>query len=241
MLGKLFSEGTAAPSAQLPLSFKMSAERSLRLSTAAGFVALPTWRHLSHHIRRYPRDLRAHVQRILLAQDAALPDYLEGSVLDLFLALGSSGALLKAHVMRLCGDAISADTRQLLQDMPDNNFNDAHRTAWIKGSVLATGDSRQLHKLLVPSQRTEVEHRYESLQAEIQDCLEYGQIERAQALLEQALTGGQATPELEQELLAIYQHTRNKVGLEQFALALNAQGTELSAAWISALQASADW
>ena len=72
MLGKLFSGGAELPSAQLPLSFKMSAERSLRLSAGDGFEALPTWRYLSHHIRRYPHDLRAHMQRILLAQNNEL-------------------------------------------------------------------------------------------------------------------------------------------------------------------------
>ena len=89
MLGKLFSGGTPVPSAQLPLSFRMSAERSLRLSADAGFEALPSWRYLSHHIRRYPHDLKAHVQRILLAQSDDLGDCVEGSVLDLFLALGN--------------------------------------------------------------------------------------------------------------------------------------------------------
>lgn len=240
MLGKLFSGGATAPSAQLPLSFKMSAERSLRLSMDAGFEALPTWRHLSHHIRRYPHDLRAHMQRILLAHDNELGDCLGGSVLDLFLALGNSGDMLKAHVMRLCADDMSDETRKLLQNMLDNGFADEHRTAWVNGSMLATGDSYKPHKLLTP-QRIEVEQSYASLQAEIQDCLEYGQIERAQELLEQAMMDGQATPELEQELVGIYRHTRNKEGLEKFALALNTGGTELSEYWINALHESVNW
>lgn len=240
MLGKLFSGGTAVPSAQLPLSFRMPAERSLRLSAEAGFEALPAWRHLSHHIRRYPHDLRAHMQRILLAQNSDLGHCLDGSVLDLFLALGNSGDMLKAHVMRLCADDMGDETKQLLQDMLDNGFADEHRTAWVNGSMLATGDSRKPQKLLTP-QRVEVEQNYATLQAEVQDCLEYGQIDRAQELLEQAMMDGQATPELEQELLGIYRHTRNKEGLEKFAIALNGSGAELPEYWINALHESVNW
>ena len=148
--------------------------------------------------------------------------------------------MLKAHVMRLCVDDIGDDTKQLLQDMLDNGSADEHRTVWVNGSMLATGESRKPHKLLT-LQRVEVEQNYSSLQAEIQDCLEYGQIERAQELLEKAIMGGQATPELEQELLGIYRHTRNKEGLEEFSLALNTGGTELSEHWINALHESVNW
>ncbi len=229
-----------APSAQLPLSFKMSAEHSLRLSAEAGFEALPTWRYLSHHIRRYPHDLRAHLQRILIAQNGELNNCLDGSVLDLFLALGNSGDMLKAHVIRLCADDINDETKSLLQDIMDNGFADEHGAAWVNGSMLATGDSRKPHKLLT-LQRVEVEQNYDSLQAEIQDCLEYGQIELAQELLEKAVMSGQSTPELEQELLVIYRHTRNREGLEKFAVAINTNGTELSEYWINTLHESVNW
>lgn len=242
MLGKLFSGGEVSPSAHIPLSFKMPAERALRLSPEAGYEALPVWRYLSHHIRRYPHDLRAHMQRILLAKSSAntLDDCLDGSVLDLFLALGSAGETLKARVLELCADEMNAETHALLKTMLAEGATPDQGTAWVNGSMLATGDSSTPQKLLT-LQRTEEVRDYSSLQAEIQDCLEYGQLERAQALLEQAVTSGQSTPELEQELLVIYRHTRNKTGLEKFAVALSAGGTELSEQWMDALHESVNW
>lgn len=240
MLGKLFSGEAVTSSAQLPLSFKMQAERSLRLSQESGYDAPAVWRYLSHHIRRYPHDLRAHMQRIFLAKNGELVNCLEGSVLDLFLALGNAGDMLKTRVLDLCADDISSETGQLLKGMLEGGLNAEKSTPWLNGSMLATGESNRPHKLLT-QQRSEVPQNYDNLQAEIQDCLEYGQVDLAQELLEKAILAGQATPELEQELLTVYQHTRNREGLEKFAVTLNAGGTELSESWINALHESATW
>ncbi|MGB0845272.1 MAG: hypothetical protein ACPGSM_01060 [Thiolinea sp.] len=218
----------------------MSAERALRLSPELGYDPLPAWQYLSRHVRRYPYDLRAHVQRILLAKDDGLGDRLEGSLLDLFLALDNSGQMLRTRVLDICTDDLGDETKTLFQDMLENGTATKQSTPWLNGSTLATGESSKPLKLLT-LQRVESSQSYSSLQAEIQDCLEYGQIEIAQELLETEILAGRATPELEQELLTIYQHTRNRDGLEAFAVAWNATGTELSEDWLNALKEAGNW
>ena len=240
MLGKLFSGDGITHSAQIPLSFRLTAERALRLSPANNNEALEIWQHLSHHVRRYPHDLRAHVQRILLAQSPTLNDRLEGSLLDLFLALGNAGHMLKERVLGLCAEDINEETKQLLAGWGGENSNADQNARWINGSVLASGQRSTQHKLITQL-RVESEQSYSSLQAEIQDCLEYGQIDIAQELLENEVLEGRATPELEQELLIIYQHTRNGERLAEIAGSIVTSGVELPAYWAEALDEAKNW
>lgn len=240
MLGKLFSGGETPLTAQVPLSFRVSAERSLRLSSEDGYETLDTWHHLSHHVRRYPHDLRAHIQRILLAQSDSLSDRLDGSLMDLFLALGNSGQMLKKRMLDLCDGHIQEETSVLLNDWLDNGLEAGQSAPWVNGSMLTTGESRVKHKLITQI-RNESANNYTSILAEIQDCLEYGQIDIAQELLEKEILDGRGTPELEQELLTIYQHTRNKEGLESLTGAIKASGSELSQNWANALHEATNW
>ena len=79
MLGKLFTGKNSNELPAVPMGFQLEQERSLYLS--GHYPARRSWRHLSHHVSRYPHDLRAHTQRILLAQETELHDQLEGSLL----------------------------------------------------------------------------------------------------------------------------------------------------------------
>ncbi|CAA6821539.1 MAG: Unknown protein [uncultured Thiotrichaceae bacterium] len=244
MLGKLLSGRTASSSAQIPLSFKVTGMRELRFDTLSENEAsvdsgLEIWRLLSHQIRRNPYDLRAHTQRILLTQHEGLQDRTSGSLLDLFLALGNSGLMLRTRMLDICRDQLDEETVDLFDTWLQEGAED-QAGGWMSGSMLSTGEIARGSKLL-KQQRSVVESQYTDVLAEIQDHIEYGQIDLAQTLLESEILEGRATAELEQELLAVYQHTRNSSQLEAMSNALIDAGVELSETWQDARVRAENW
>ncbi|HPY38918.1 MAG TPA: hypothetical protein PLM98_00255 [Thiolinea sp.] len=236
MLEKIFPGGSAA-SVALPLAFRMPDEKNLRL--APNYDALQTWRFLSHQIRRYPLDLRAHVQRILLTHQEGLTDRIEGSLMDLYLALGTeAGLTLKQSMLEQCTPYLSTEAVQFFKQLQTEGANQGLDREWRLGSVLATGENNVHHPLIRVERPVEVS-RYTSILEEAQACLEYGQIDIAQELLEKEILAGHNDPAIEQELLNIYQYTRNKDKLTQLTAQLVAAGLEPSDTW-KAHQSEAD-
>ncbi len=243
MLGKLLS-GRTASSAHVPLSFKVTGMRELRFDTLSENETgvdsgLEIWRLLSHQIRRNPYDLRAHTQRILLTQHEDLHDRTSGSLLDLFLALGSSGLMLRTRMLDLCRDQLDEETVGLFDAWLKEGVEE-QAGGWMSGSMLSTGEIARGSKLL-KQQRSVAESQYTDVLAEIQDHIEYGQIDLAQTLLESEILEGRATADLEQELLAVYQHTRNSSQLEVISNALIDAGVELSESWQDARVRAENW
>lgn len=244
MLGNLFPTETVS-SAHVPLPFRVASARQLRLSVLivngsdAGNEQLQLWRFLSHHIRRYPYDLRAHVQRILLTGQENLLNRMGGSLLDLFLALGDSGRMLRERMLTECREQLEEATYERFAGWLDEGVTD-RESGWLRGSMLATGEVPPVRKLL-RQQRADSAAVYTDVLAEVRDHLEYGQIDLAQQLLEAEILEGRSTPELEQELMTVYQYTRNRSRLEEVAGALTEAGYELSGVWHEARVRAETW
>lgn len=219
--------------------------RQLRLASLAdsGSTAdepLQLWRFLSHHIRRYPFDLRAHVQRILLTSDENLQNRSAGTLLDLFLVLGDAGKMFRTRMLDECREQLDEAMYERFSGWLDEGVTE-QESGWLQGSMLSSGVTPPLRPLLKQQRRSESEARYTDVLAEVQDHLEYGQIELAQHLLETEILEGRTNPELEQELLTVYQHTRDRTRLEQVASALTEAGYELSEDWSDARVRAEHW
>lgn len=216
--------------------------RELRFSSSPESDAddeLQTWRLLSHQIRSNPHNLLAHVQRILLTQDENLQNRTGGTLLDLYLALGTSGVMLRTRMLDICRDQLDEDTVSLFDSWLESGV-DEHACGWMSGSMLATGEIPAGSSLL-KLQRSTVEPEYIDVLAEVQDHLEYGQVELAQALLETEVLEGRATSELEHELLTVYQHTRNGKRLEEISDKLISSDVKLSEDWQEARVRAKNW
>lgn len=244
MLGKLLSGGTVTSSAHIPLSFKVNGIRELRFDFSSedqteADSELQVWRLLSHQIRRDPYALRSHVQRILLTQHETLHNRMPGSMLDLFLALGSSGVMLRTRMLDICSEQLDEENVNLFASWIEEGV-DEKVCGWMEGSMLSSGEVSRGRKLL-KQQHSTVEPQYTDILAEVQDHIEYGQIELAQELLENEILEGRATPELEQELLIVYQHTRNAGRLEEISNVLTSSGAELSESWQEVRVRAENW
>lgn len=238
MLGKLFSGEAFDASTTLPPTFTLTGQPALRLSN--DYQPLSLWRFLSHHVRRYPLDLRAHVQRILLAAEPDLHDRLEGSLMDLYLALGDSGSMLKTRMLKTCSPLLTDESQNTFSRWLQENSAEEIDQQWRIGSVLASGSGHNAGEL-VTMQRSESASSYASIMDEVQACMEYGQVEVAQDLLEQEVFAGRTDEQIEQELLNIYQYTRDKAKLNQMAEAMAATGFEPSPQWQEAQREAGNW
>ncbi|HPE62051.1 MAG TPA: hypothetical protein PLB10_17095 [Thiolinea sp.] len=238
MLGKLFTGKNNNELPAVPTGFQLEQERGLRLS--GHYPARQSWRHLSHHVSRYPHDLRAHTQRILLAREETLRDQLEGSLLDLLLALGSAGRQLRQQLLDATLDSLPEHSRQRFTDWMTAEEKPALEAEWFSGSVLARGQPTR-HLKLVRQQRTRSDSSYASVLEEARASLDYGQIELAQQLLEREITENRHTPEIERELLGIYRHTRNRDMLEQLTEVMIAKRIDLGPDWLATCTEAANW
>lgn len=238
MLEKMFP-GESIAAVTLPLAFCIPDEKNLRLSP--NYNALQAWRFLSHHIRRYPLDLRAHVQRILLTHQEGVTDRMEGSLMDLHLALGSeAGLMLKERMLEQCAPYLAPEALEFFKQLQTVGIKQGLDREWRLGSVLATGENNAHHPLITVERQVEAS-RYSSILEEAQACLEYGQIDIAQELLEKEILAGHKDPAIEQELLNIYQYTRNKDKLNQLTAELLAAGIEPSEVWMAQQSEANNW
>lgn len=239
MLEKLFYSENKTPLPELPLAFRLPAERQLRLPSH--YTALSTWRFLSHHISRYPQDLRAHTQRILLTQrEPELGERLAGSLQDLFIALGVAGGQLKSHLLELSTAQLREEDRQFFQQWLLNPEQPQDPTAWREGSVLTLQQPIPALKL-VTVERSQAAASYATIMDEVFACLEYGQIDTARALLETQVLAGNSDELMEQELVNIYQYTRDKDALAKMVSHMHATGREIPVIWLEKQQESLQW
>ncbi|QQZ28913.1 hypothetical protein HMY34_09185 [Thiothrix subterranea] len=239
MLGKLLRSGKTQPPPELPLVFSLASERQLRLHQHHDFLGV--WRFLSHHIRRYPHDLRAHTQRILLAQHESLRSRLAGSLQDLFLALDNAGSLLRERLFHLVKDDLSRSDELFFQQwLEDSAAHHSEHQQWREGSVLSTGQEASVIKLLKQERVQEIA-QYSNVMEEVFACLEYGQIDTARELLEAEVLAGNTDEAMEQELVNIYQYTRSKDGLNTMVKQMQEAGREVSALWLEKQQESEQW
>lgn len=231
--------GKPQPPLELPLIFSLASERQLRLHQHHDVLGV--WRFLSHHIRRYPQDLRAHTQRILLAQHETLRNRLAGSLQDLFLALGDAGSLLRERLFQLVKDDLNRQDELFFQQwLEDSSANQGEHQRWREGSVLSTGQEAAGIKLLQVERKQEVA-QYSNVMEEVFACLEYGQIDTARELLEAEVLAGNSDEAMEQELVNIYQYTRSKDGLNTMIKQMQDTGREVSAFWLKKQQESEQW
>jgi len=217
-------------------TFELASDTRLRIE--AHYEAMPAWKSLSHHIARNPLDLRAHAQRILVAIDAGLSDVLSGSLQDLFIALDGTGSSFRQRLLDLTSSALSDDDLSFFKGCLRNDDTTKMQQCWRKGSVLSNGTCNDR-----PLVTREVEQTadYANILEEARACLEYGQIETAQQILEEELLKNPTESEIEEELLNIYHYTRDIGQFGAMSLQLADMGIDFSDAWKKLQVESESW
>ena len=209
---------------KLPATFSLDNVKTLQLSDE--LVTSPSRFHLAHHVRRYPLDLRAQVQRVLINKDQ---ESLAGALQDLFIALKDNGSKLRRMVLDQTRDELSESHQYYFDHWLEHGFEQGYDDRFLPGSVLATGLPQKSYPLLTLVARKQ--STYASYYQEAVDCLEYGQLEVAQELLEQEMLNPECDPRTEEELLRVYSYSKDYESQERLRQLLQEQGRELSPEW----------
>lgn len=147
--------------------------------------------HLRRRIGREPRDLLAHVRRILLAHACRRSEQVEEGLAELFGVLGDKGQSLRKRLLDLCAPMLSPDQLQAL--------------AMEEGGAGSAGLPLVIRQ---QGESSRTPGRQDAL-AEAAEYLDNGQVGEALALLEGALLGRPNDAEITRALLDIYRRSRD--------------------------------
>lgn len=201
--------------------------RGGRLDCPSGMDVQDAWRHFSMQIARDPLDIEAHARRVLLASRPPLTDRAFGALVDLFLALGDNGRSLRRQLLEQASAWLDPDDAHFLRLHLDTRLSRGAQLPTQRWSVLDTAVVGSLS--MVGLQRREVAQETPFQQA--MSLLEYGDLAGARGMLELALLDEPDNEEVNRELLAIYQHSRDDAGKAEMADKLVARHGALPSGW----------
>jgi hypothetical protein len=183
---------------------------------------------LAHQVARAPNDLQSHVQRIHLhvTEASAVEGY--GALVDLFIVLGPRGGPLRRRVLQTARPILDPGQYEALVDKLEGGLHAAAAIPCAAASMLSKG-IRGGH-LLVERVTTRAAGGQDPLEA-ARSCLEYGQVEQARELLEDALLKEPWRADLHMDLLEIYGATRDGERLAAMWRLLDAAQNPAADAW----------
>ncbi|HFC53053.1 MAG TPA: hypothetical protein ENJ43_01310, partial [Gammaproteobacteria bacterium] len=181
-------------------AFHLSGCRSLRIDTeewgdrATGYLA--------RSVARTPTNLIAQVQRInsCLAQRDSEGAY--GALLDLFIALGEKGLLLRRRMLVQARPLLGEERSRALAQHLEKGLLATDPMPPSSHSMLSKGLTGTRQLVMRVDNDNDVRER-DPLDDAI-GYLEYSQIDKAQAILERALLEDPSRTDLHSNLLAIY-------------------------------------
>lgn len=156
---------------------------------------------LEQRVQRNPRDLQAHVERVLQYHDLDDNEGAYAAIVDLFLILGASGQPLRRRLLTLIADQLSGDRYEYLAMHLETGLHSNEAPGGIRRSKLSkqvTGTTR-----IVVRRQPGVDDPGDPLSL-ARESIEHGRHALAQSLLEGALNDDPGQPDVCRELLALY-------------------------------------
>lgn len=203
-LVRLKGEPASLPAADLALDPHMAIHGHDSLQLRHVYDVDSALHYLGHRIVQHPRDLRSHVQRILLLIRQRDGASLYGALVDLLITLGDKGLALKKRLLELATPLLNQTSLVFLQRQLESGIRACDPAiARVRSSLLRTGfcDTGQLVLRHKPQDAALERGPLE----EARELLEYGQLDQALETLENALLINPDQPEVADELLELYQ------------------------------------
>lgn len=157
------------------------------------------WHFYSHVIQRNPTDLKSQTRRIFFAMQYDDAKFLSGALYDLFVTLKGAGRQLRIRLLK--ASAPYLDKKEIIRFVAwikSENEQD-HDFCWISGSMLSVGLTES-NKQLMTQHKEEVLKEKLSPIEEARSCMEYGQLDLAKKILEDALGLDKSNVALQDEL-----------------------------------------
>ena len=148
--------------------------------------ACASWRFFSHSLRRNPANLKLHVQRIFFAIQHEDSIYLAGSLHDLFYVLKDAGKNLRLRLLKASAPYLNENDKKYYAAWVQAGEECGMSYKWVKGSVLSPGLYATDQVLITAPEKTGVVTL--SPLEEARACMEFGQLDVAKKILEDALS-----------------------------------------------------
>lgn len=169
-------------------------------------------RLLAQRVHREPGDLRAHVLRIQLLIAAGSRRKLAGALVDLHIALAGGGDALRKRMMAAARPQLDHAQRALFDGFIDTPPTPRTVLDGIRGSVLSKGYEGSGELI---SQKT-AQVGFSSVLEEAMSCIEYGQVDEARVMLENALLESPDDEALCKELINLYGYLDDELLIVDF-------------------------
>jgi len=180
-------------------AFYLSECRSLHIDTQKGDDKAANY--LARGVARTPSNLIAQIQRINIYLTQRNTDSAYGALLDLFIALGDKGLLIRRRMLIRARPLLNNEQFQALAQRMDNGISANDPMPLSNQSVLSKGMTGT-RQLVVRVNSNETTAR-DPLECAI-EYLEYSQVDKARSILEEALINDPSRKELHSNLLEIY-------------------------------------
>lgn len=215
--GKMLSQGSSEKKSssgiapiKLDSYFALVNERDLLANKVpiSGFES--ALEYLSRAISQEPRNLRLHIQRIflLLRKTKKNKSILASAITDLFIILQESGAVLKARVLKMSYAHLHIkdwaylkfnEHSGLTTNTPTHTNLNCFSHSLLSHGLIGHADFIERTVSTQPHDTQIIELHEQALM-----CLEYGQLDVALSLLQQAMAADPNNAEVKQDLLSIY-------------------------------------
>jgi hypothetical protein len=180
---------------------------------------------LTFAVRKKPKDLMAHMQRIMICYEHKEEAQLYAAVADFFMVLKGAGLAIKQRILTGVRSKLSADSQQNLLAA----INDSHLVVGNTYCVLTSGIENDSEMVLTPVE-SKVDLVHDPLQI-ARDYIEYSQLEQAQKVLEEAVLSDPQQIEIHNDLLELYRLTNNNDGFNEVYAALSDVHHPMKAQW----------
>ena len=167
------------------------------------------WHFYSHSIRRNPNDLALHTHRVFFAMQHKDAELLAGSLHDLFYVLKDAGTNLRIRLLKASMPYLDKKDTLYFAMWIKTGIKKGMGYQWVKGSVLSDG----LHgpdMPLININKNESENPKLSPLEEARSCMEFGQLDVAKKILEDALIEDSENEQLLEELAYLEQYSKSR-------------------------------
>lgn len=167
------------------------------------------WHFYSNSIRRNPKDLTLHTHRVFFAMKHKNASLLTGSLHDLFYVLKDAGEKLRIRLLKASLPYLDKKDTLYFAMWIKTGAKKGIGYKWVEGSVLSDG-------LFGPDQKLVNMHNSITHEAtltpleEARSCMEYGQLDVARKILEEALEINADDNMLIEELAYLNQYAKSR-------------------------------
>jgi len=167
------------------------------------------WHFYSHSIRRNPNDLKLHTRRIFFSMQHKDAELLPGSLHDLFYVLKDAGENLRIRLLKASAPYLSKKDVTYFAMWIKVGIKKGMGYKWVPGAVLSCGLYGP-DQVLLEMNPDAVKQATLSPIEEARSCMEYGQLEVAQKILQDALEKDENNNTIREELAYLDKYTKSK-------------------------------